>query len=259
MKGNTLLNNRKARVTTLVATGAATAAAGLVGTSAPAQASSVWDRLAQCESGGNWSTNTGNGYYGGLQFSPSTWRAFGGSGMPHQASKSQQIAVAQRVLAGQGPGAWPVCSVRAGLTRGNGGSTSSAPEQAPQQQEAPKQQAAPQQQAPQQQAPQQQEAPQQQAPQRSSRSAQRQAAPQQQAPQQAPKQTAPKQVPPVNFGTPPSVKAGNETFKVESGDTLAELASKHDVKDWRTLWGANADEIKNPNLIFVGQTLHLPA
>ncbi|WP_300018173.1 transglycosylase family protein [Pseudonocardia sp.] len=76
---------------------------------------SDWDRLAQCESGGNWSINTGNGYYGGLQFSPSTWRAFGGSGMPHQASKSEQIAVAERTLAGQGWGAWPACSRKLGL------------------------------------------------------------------------------------------------------------------------------------------------
>ena len=84
-----MLNNRKARVTTLAATGAATIAAVTVGGAAPANADTgVWDRVAQCESGGNWSINTGNGYYGGLQFSLSTWRAFGGSGMPHQASKA---------------------------------------------------------------------------------------------------------------------------------------------------------------------------
>ena len=75
----------------------------------------VWDRLAQCESGGNWSINTGNGYSGGLQFAPGTWRANGGSGSAHNASRSEQIAVAKRVLASQGWGAWPACSSRLGL------------------------------------------------------------------------------------------------------------------------------------------------
>ena len=76
---------------------------------------SVWDRLAQCESGGNWSINTGNGYYGGLQFSLGTWRAYGGSGMPHQNSRAQQIAVAQRLQAAAGWGQWPACSRKLGL------------------------------------------------------------------------------------------------------------------------------------------------
>ncbi len=80
-----------------------------------ASGGTVWDRLAQCESGGNWAINTGNGYYGGLQFSLSTWRAYGGSGYPHQASRSTQISIAQRVLAAQGWGAWPACSARLGL------------------------------------------------------------------------------------------------------------------------------------------------
>ena len=75
----------------------------------------VWDRLAQCESGGNWSTNTGNGYSGGLQFSASTWRANGGSGSAHQASRAEQIRVAQRVQASQGWAAWPACSSRLGI------------------------------------------------------------------------------------------------------------------------------------------------
>jgi resuscitation-promoting factor RpfB len=76
---------------------------------------SVWDKLAQCESGGNWSINTGNGYYGGLQFSLSTWRAYGGSGMPHQASREQQIAIAKKLQADAGWGAWPACSSKLGL------------------------------------------------------------------------------------------------------------------------------------------------
>ncbi|WP_433576380.1 transglycosylase family protein [Nocardia brasiliensis] len=68
-----------------------------------------WDGVAQCESGGNWGIATGNGYYGGLQFSPSTWRANGGQGSAHTASKEEQIRVAENVLATQGVGAWPVC------------------------------------------------------------------------------------------------------------------------------------------------------
>ena len=76
---------------------------------------SVWDRLAQCESGGNWSINTGNGYYGGLQFSLGTWRAYGGTGLPSDASKATQIAIAQKVQADVGWGAWPACSARLGL------------------------------------------------------------------------------------------------------------------------------------------------
>ena len=76
---------------------------------------SVWDRLAQCESGGNWNTNTGNGYAGGLQFSQGTWAANGGSGSAHNASRGEQIRVAERVRASQGWGAWPACSSKLGL------------------------------------------------------------------------------------------------------------------------------------------------
>ncbi|WP_408066084.1 transglycosylase family protein [[Mycobacterium] zoologicum] len=68
-----------------------------------------WDAVAQCESGGNWAADTGNGFYGGLQFKPSTWHAFGGVGSPAKASREEQIAVANRVLDEQGPYAWPTC------------------------------------------------------------------------------------------------------------------------------------------------------
>jgi uncharacterized protein YabE (DUF348 family) len=75
-----------------------------------ASGGTIWDRIAQCESGGNWAINTGNGYYGGLQFTLSTWQAYGGSGRPDQASREAQIAVAERVAAAEGGyGAWPVC------------------------------------------------------------------------------------------------------------------------------------------------------
>jgi len=71
-----------------------------------------WDAVAACESGGNWSIATGNGYYGGLQFTMGTWRANGGTGSPHQASKAEQIRVAENVLRTQGIGAWPSCGRR---------------------------------------------------------------------------------------------------------------------------------------------------
>jgi hypothetical protein len=100
---------------------AAAMTAQLVFTS-PAQASptrqDVWDRLAQCESNGNWRANTGNGYYGGLQFSRSTWHSYSGgtfAATANRATRSQQIAIAERVLHSQGWKAWPTCSRRAGL------------------------------------------------------------------------------------------------------------------------------------------------
>lgn len=105
--------------------GAATIGAGLTQASS-ASAASVWDRVAQCESTGNWHIANGNGFYGGLQFTRQTWLGFGGgqyASSAHLATREQQIAIAQKVLAVQGPGAWPVCSVRAGLTRSNGGSS----------------------------------------------------------------------------------------------------------------------------------------
>jgi hypothetical protein len=77
-----------------------------------AHASPNWDAVAACESGGNWHINTGNSFHGGLQFSLPTWYANGGVGLPENASREEQIAVAERVLATQGPRAWPVCFAR---------------------------------------------------------------------------------------------------------------------------------------------------
>jgi len=104
-----------------VTAGGAGLALPLIGlSSAHAESAGVWDKVANCESSGNWHINTGNGYYGGLQFAASTWKSFGGGAYAARAdlaTKNQQIAVAEKVLRSQGPGAWPVCSVRAGLTR----------------------------------------------------------------------------------------------------------------------------------------------
>jgi murein DD-endopeptidase MepM/ murein hydrolase activator NlpD len=90
-------------------------------TSASAASVSTWDKVAMCESSGNWHINTGNGFYGGVQFTQSTWNEFGGQQYAPRAdlaTKDQQIAIAEKVLAVQGPGAWPVCSIKAGLTKG---------------------------------------------------------------------------------------------------------------------------------------------
>lgn len=97
----------------VVCTATAAAAALANGGIAHADPGVNWDAVAACESGGNWATNTGNGFSGGLQFTPSTWRANGGTGSPQNATREQQIAVANRVLATQGIGAWPVCGAHA--------------------------------------------------------------------------------------------------------------------------------------------------
>ena len=104
------------RILTLaaLALGLALGAVALGSGTAAADTTVNWDAIAKCESGGNWAINTGNGYYGGLQFSPATWKSNGGSGMPHQASREEQIRIAENVLRTQGIGAWPTCGQKAG-------------------------------------------------------------------------------------------------------------------------------------------------
>jgi LysM repeat protein len=114
-------NTSKVRTTAVFAGAALLAPLGLLAAngSAAAADSGVWDRIAQCESGSNWHINTGNGYYGGLQFSAATWRAYGGTAYAStadKASKAQQIAVATKVQRAQGWDAWPTCSSRAGAS-----------------------------------------------------------------------------------------------------------------------------------------------
>src|SRR4051794_23072828 len=107
------------RVRTLITSALVTVAAAtpLAVVTAPANAATIgtWDRLAHCESGGRWHVNTGNGYYGGLQISPGTWRAYGGkryARLPHRATKMEQVRVGERIKHGQGWRAWPSCSRR---------------------------------------------------------------------------------------------------------------------------------------------------
>jgi hypothetical protein len=119
MSGHRMPNSARRTIAKVALVGAAAGFAGLA-FAAPASAASDadWDRLAQCESGGNWQINTGNGYYGGLQFSQSTWNGYGGQEFAPRAdlaTREQQIVVAERTLAGQGWGAWPSCSSSLGL------------------------------------------------------------------------------------------------------------------------------------------------
>jgi hypothetical protein len=121
------------RVTTAVAVSGVAVAVPVMGLAAPAEAASLktWERLAKCESGGDWHINTGNGFYGGLQFTKSTWRAFGGTKYASRAdlaTKMQQIAIAEKTLDGQGWGAWPACSRKLGLGRSDKGGDPGAPE-----------------------------------------------------------------------------------------------------------------------------------
>ncbi|MFF9146294.1 transglycosylase family protein [Streptomyces sp. NPDC014861] len=230
--------SKATRVVALVGvTGAAVAAPLMAAGTASAATASEWDRVAQCESGGNWSINTGNGYYGGLQFSASTWAAYGGTAYAstaNQASKSQQIAVAEKVLAGQGKGAWPSCGVGLSSASYDGGSA----EAAPQQQSAPKQST-------------QQSAPKRSAEQPANRSEQRQAPKAQPAPQAAAKKT-------VTTPTGKKVKKGDGEYKVVAGDTLSKIADARGVDGgWAELFELNKDVVEDADLIYPGQQLHL--
>ncbi|WP_395401876.1 transglycosylase family protein [Arthrobacter sp. UC242_113] len=231
MKKSTLSTAAR-RGVTLAAVSAATLAlsATAANAAAPTASTSTWDALAQCESGGNWSTNTGNGFSGGLQFTPQTWAAFGGTGSPQGASRAQQIAVAEKVQASQGWGAWPACSAKLGL---NGGGGAPAPQILPQ-------------------------------------SAPVQAAPAQAAVQTAPVQTAPVAQAPVAAEVPVQapvearhaapVAVSGQTYTVQEGDTLSKIAQKLGIQGgWQQLADANTDTISDPDLVFVGQVLQLPA
>ncbi|ATL28312.1 transglycosylase family protein [Streptomyces formicae] len=233
-KGKHRRPSKATRVVTLAGvTGAAVAAPLMAAGSASAATGAEWDAVAQCESGGNWSINTGNGYQGGVQFSPSTWAAYGGTKYAptaDKASKAQQIEIAEKVLAGQGKGAWPSCGVGLSGAAYNGGGS---------QQQAPQQQAKPQ-------------------PQKT----QQQAAPQQQAPQAAPKpqptpQTETKKKT-VETPTGKTVKKGDGEYKVKSGDTLSKIAESHEVKGgWQKVYKLNGDIIDDADFIYPGQQLHL--
>ncbi|MEV4558479.1 transglycosylase family protein [Kitasatospora sp. NPDC049285] len=196
--------------------------------SASAASVSTWDKVAQCESSGDWSINTGNGFYGGLQFTNSTWAAFGGTAYASRAdlaTKDQQIATAEKVLAVQGPGAWPVCSIQAGLTKGG-----SAPQvdTSAGQSAAKTQQPKAQQQAP-------------------------AAAPQAKA------ETKPAQQPQQPAAQPQQSTQAAETYTVVAGDWLSTIAQSHHVDGgWQKLYDLNRSLLtEGPDMIYPGQQLSL--
>jgi nucleoid-associated protein YgaU len=209
----------------------ATAVAGVAAVTpllavSPAHADSVnWDAIAACESGGNWSINTGNGYSGGLQFSQGTWQAYGGGAYAPtagQASRSAQIAVAEKVLGGQGIGAWPVCGKRAGSSAGATprNTTPSTTSE------------------------------------RSSRSESRSSATESST--STKKATRHHSTQQSDATVRTSAATGSGTYVVKSGDTLAKIASAQHVSGgWKALYAANRGSVENPDLIFPGEKLSL--
>ena len=185
----------------------------------------TWDALAQCESGGNWSINTGNGFYGGLQFTQQSWNGVGMSGSPATASRAQQIEAGERLLAIQGWGAWPACSAKLGLYGKTGAAptytepttTVAAQSQTQQTYTAPAAQAAP-------------------------------------AAVEAPAAAAPAAAPVA------APKAAAGTYTVVPGDSLSLIAAKLGVAGgYQAIAAANTDIIYNVDLIFPGQVLTIPA
>ena len=220
----------------------------------------TWDALAQCESGGNWSINTGNGFYGGLQFTQQSWNGVGMSGSPATATRAQQIEAGERLLAIQGWGAWPACSAKLGLYGKTGAAptytepttTVAAQSQTQQTYTAPAAQAAPVAPAAQA-APAAVEAP--------------AAAPAAPAAQVAPAAVeAPAAAPAAPAVEAPAAapvaapKAAAGTYTVVPGDSLSLIAAKLGVAGgYQAIAAANTDIIYNVDLIFPGQVLTIPA
>ncbi|MGW5401199.1 transglycosylase family protein [Streptomyces sp. NPDC003952] len=211
------------RASLVVTAGGAGIALPLIGAGA-AHAASVdtWNKVATCESTSNWSINTGNGYYGGLQFSQSTWRAFGGTAYAARAdlaTKAQQIAVAEKVLKGQGPQAWPLCGKQAGLSRSGPAPALGAQGRAT----APAKAAAP--------------------------KIVTAAAPKA-APQTAPQDTTPR---------PTGTSVLPNPYVVAPGDSLSAIATEQHVEGgWQSLYATNRAVVGgDPDLIFPGQRLTL--
>ena len=195
---------------------------------APTAPSTVWDDIAQCESSGNWSINTGNGFHGGLQFTASTWKAFGGTryaSAAEHATREQQIVVAQEVQASQGWNAWPVCSKKAHAANQSRTKTvATAPATMPA---------------------------------HSSHAArpahQPTAAP---APTPVPPAAVAPSTPTLTNQASPSQAT---TVLVQAGDSLSTIATRHNIKGgWQWLYQQNKTQLTNPHLIRPGERLNLP-
>ncbi|MFE4689511.1 transglycosylase family protein [Streptomyces sp. NPDC056749] len=224
-KGKHRRPSKAVRIATLAGvTGAAVAVPLMGATGASAASVDTWDAVAQCESGGNWSINTGNGYYGGLQFSQSSWAAAGGTQYAARAdlaTKGQQIAAAEKLLDLQGPGAWS-CAGAGGLTNDGvdpGVDTGSAKNGDTDPQAAPERKA-------------------------------------EQPTTRSEKRTAPEKT--VTTPTGQKVEKGDGEYKVKAGDTLSKIADAKKVKGgWEKLFKLNDEIVDDANLIFPGQQLHL--
>ena len=221
---------RSAAVLAIGGAAAASLAATPAANAAPLEA---WEALAQCESGGNWSINTGNGYYGGLQFSLSSWAAAGGTGNPAAASKAEQIRVAENLLQMQGWGAWPACAAKLNLyAYGTSGAAATVAETpaattttvAPQATQVTEVAAAP-------------------------------AAP---AVVEAPAPAPAAETAPAAEVVAEAAPAAN-TYTVKAGDTLSAIAYAHGFNGWDEVLAANADLIQNSDVIEIGWVLTIPA
>lgn len=215
----------------------------------------TWDALAQCESGGNWSINTGNGFYGGLQFTQQSWNGVGMSGSPVTASRAQQIEAGERLLAIQGWGAWPACSAKLGLYGKTGAAptytepttTVAAQSQTQQTYTAPAAQAAP-------------AAPAAQAAPAAVEAPAAPAAPVAPAAPAVEAPAAPAAAPAVEAPVAAAPKAAAGTYTVVPGDSLSLIAAKLGVAGgYQAIAAANTDIIYNVDLIFPGQVLTIPA
>ncbi|MFF9060091.1 transglycosylase family protein [Streptomyces sp. NPDC014882] len=235
VKGKHRRPSRATRAAALAGvTGVAIAAPLMAAGNASAASASEWDAVAQCESGGNWSINTGNGYYGGLQFSASTWAAYGGTqyaATADKASKSQQIQIAEKVLAGQGKGAWPVCGVGLSGAAYNGGSASTGSSSDGSSSNGSSTGGSSE---------------------TTTRSTEKQSA------SRSAERPAAKSQKTVTTPTGKKVKKGDGEYKVVTGDTLSSIAEARGVKGgWAELFELNGDIVQDADLIYPGQQLHL--
>jgi LysM repeat protein len=206
--------------------------AALLGPASVAQASSVnWDAVAQCESGGNWSISTGNGFYGGLQFTSGTWKAYGGgkyANTANKASKSEQIRIAEKVLRGQGIGAWPVCGKKSGSSKHYKGSNTSGSKSSKS------------------------------VAHKSTKVKSHKSTTHKTTTHKSTRHTSHPAAANHKVTRSSTVKATGKNYVVRSGDTLSAIATRNHVKGgWHTLYQLNNGTISNPNLIFPGQRIAL--